>query len=180
MVPLDKPYPTRAAGFPEVAGGFQPPAGESVAGFPLVRPRRLRLNAALRGLVRETSLAASDFIYPLFVRHGKGVQEPIASMPGVYQWSVDRLPAEIESIARLGIPAVILFGIPARKDPLGSENYDPEGVIPQAIRAAKRAVPEMIVISDMCFCEYTDHGHCGVINAPARPATHRRCPKAIC
>ncbi len=138
-------------------------------GFPRVRLRRLRLNPALRSMVRETRLSARNFIYPLFVRHGRAVQQPIASMPGVNQWSVDLLPAEVEGVARLGIPAVILFGIPARKDALGSENYDPNGVILQAIRAIKRAVPEMIVISDMCFCEYTDHGHCGVINAPGAP-----------
>jgi porphobilinogen synthase len=139
------------------------------AAFPIARPRRLRLNAALRSMVRETTLSARDFIYPLFVRHGRGVQQPISSMPGVYQWSVDRLADEVEGIARLDIPAVILFGIPAHKDALGSENYDPEGVIPQAIRAIKQAVPEMIVVSDMCFCEYTDHGHCGVINTPEAP-----------
>jgi|DewCreStandDraft_5_1066085.scaffolds.fasta_scaffold02262_9 porphobilinogen synthase len=148
-----------------------PPAADvpQAAGFPRVRLRRLRLHPALRSLVRETRLSVRDFIYPLFVRHGRAVHQPIASMPGVAQWSVDLLPAEVEGVARLGIPAVILFGIPARKDALGSENYDPNGVIPQAIRAIKRAVPEMIVLSDMCFCEYTDHGHCGVINAPAAP-----------
>lgn len=144
-------------------------ASQPAASFPRLRLRRLRLNPALRDMVRETRLSVQDFIYPLFVRHGRTVQQPVASMPGVSQWSVDRLPAEVEEVARLGIPAVILFGIPARKDALGSENYDPNGVIPQAIRAIKRAVPEMIVISDMCFCEYTDHGHCGVINAPGAP-----------
>ena len=137
----------------------------ALAPFPTARPRRLRLNEAIRRMVRETTLTPADFIYPLFVRHGRDVQRPVPSMPGVYQWSVDRLPAEAESIAALGIPAVILFGIPARKDATGSENYDPQGIIPQAIRAIKAAVPELIVISDMCFCEYTDHGHCGVINA---------------
>jgi len=135
-----------------------------IASFPTARPRRLRLSATIRRMVRETTLTPADFIYPLFVRHGRDVQRPVSSMPGVYQWSVDRLPAEAESIARLGIPAVILFGIPARKDPTGSENYDPNGIVPQAIRAIKAAVPELIVISDMCFCEYTDHGHCGLIN----------------
>ncbi len=135
-----------------------------LAPFPAARPRRLRLNASIRRMVRETILTPADFIYPLFVRHGRDVQQPVHSMPGVYQWSVDRLPAEAESIARLGIPAVILFGIPARKDALGSENYDPNGIVPQAIRAIKAAVPDLIVISDMCFCEYTDHGHCGIIN----------------
>jgi porphobilinogen synthase len=143
----------------------------NLAPFPVARPRRLRLNAMIRRMVRETILTPADFIYPLFVRHGHEIQQPVHSMPGVYQWSVDRLPAEAESIARLGIPAVILFGIPARKDAWGSENYDPNGIIPQAIRAIKAAVPELIVISDMCFCEYTDHGHCGLINpAPGDPS----------
>lgn len=151
-----------------------PPAA---AGFPQVRLRRLRLNPALRSMVRETRLSVRDLIYPLFVRHGRAVRQAVASMPGVAQWSVDLLPAEVESLARLGIPAVILFGIPARKDALGSENYDPEGIIPQAIRAIKRAVPEMIVLSDMCFCEYTDHGHCGVINAPSAPGYTPRLPE---
>lgn len=150
---------------------------QAAAGFPHVRLRRLRLHPALRSMVRETRLSVRDFIYPLFVRHGRAVHQPIASMPGVAQWSVDLLPAEVEGVARLGIPAVILFGIPAHKDALGSENYNPNGVIPQAIRAIKRAVPEMIVVSDMCFCEYTDHGHCGVINAPGAPGSTPALPE---
>ncbi len=136
----------------------------TLAAFPVARPRRLRLNATIRRMVRETVLTPADFIYPLFVRHGQDIQRPVPSMPGVYQWSVDKLPAEAESIAKLGIPAVILFGVPAHKDATGSENYDPNGIVPQAIRAIKAAVPDLIVISDMCFCEYTDHGHCGIIN----------------
>jgi len=176
MVPLVKAdrssYQTRTGGFPSPAA-----EGQSAAGFPLVRPRRLRLNASLRKLVRETSLSASDFIYPLFVHYGQGVQQAISSMPGISQWSVDGLPAEVESIARLGIQAVILFGIPAHKDLLGSENYDPEGVVPRAIRAIKHAVPEMVVVSDMCFCEYTDSGHCGVINVPGAPGYTPRLPE---
>ena len=128
------------------------------------RPRRLRRTAALRQMVRETTLAPSDFIYPLFVRHGHDEQRPIGSMPGQFQWTVDKLAAEARDIAAHGIPAVILFGIADVKDAVGSENYDPHGIVPQAIRAIKDAVPEMIVISDMCFCEYTDHGHCGIIN----------------
>lgn len=131
-----------------------------------VRPRRLRLNPALRRMVQETELSPSDFIYPLFVRHGQNLKQAIRSMPGQFQWSVDRLSEEIEQIAALGIPAVILFGIPETKDACGSDNYDPDGIIPQAIRAIKAAAPELIVISDMCFCEYTDHGHCGIINTP--------------
>jgi porphobilinogen synthase len=131
-----------------------------------LRPRRLRRSTALRRLVQETTLSPSDFIYPLFVRHGSDIQQPIRSMPGQSQWSVDKLAGEVRSIAALGIPAVILFGIPEHKDCLGSENYNPDGIIPRAIREIKNAVPDMLVISDMCFCEYTDHGHCGVINQP--------------
>ena len=134
--------------------------------FPAVRPRRLRRTAALRRLVRETVPRVDQLIAPLFVRHGSGVSRPIASMPGHAQLSADMAAREAEALAELGIPAVLLFGIPAHKDALGSENFDPEGIVPQAARAIKRAVPEMLVISDMCFCEYTDHGHCGVINTP--------------
>ena len=133
---------------------------------PSVRPRRLRRTGALRRLVRETSLGPADFIYPLFVRPGRDVQLPIRSMPGQYQWSVDRAAAEAKAIHRAGIPAVLLFGIPDRKDACGSENADPDGIIPRAVRAIKDAAPELLVISDMCFCEYTDHGHCGIVNTP--------------
>ena len=133
------------------------------AQFPRVRPRRLRRTPAIRRMVRETTLSADDFIYPLFVRHGRDVRHEIPSMPGQYQWSVDRLPAEIEEIARLGIPAVIPFGIPATKDAIGSENFAPDGIVQQAIRAIKETVPEMVVITDVCMCEYTDHGHCGIV-----------------
>jgi porphobilinogen synthase len=150
---------------------------ERQTGFPAVRPRRLRLHPALRAMMRETNLAPSDFIYPLFVRHGEGIQQPIASMPGQFQWSVDRLRAEIREIAALGIPAVVLFGIPASKDATGSENYAADGIVPQAIRAIKEAAPEMVVISDMCFCEYTAHGHCGIVNAPGSRHYTRRLPE---
>ncbi len=118
----------------------------------------------MRAMVRETVLTPNDFIYPLFVRHGKDVKHEITSMPGQYQWSLDRLPEEVESIASLGIPAVILFGIPAEKDPLGVENFSPDGIIQQATKAIKEAVPDMIVVTDVCMCEYTDHGHCGILN----------------
>ncbi len=131
-----------------------------------LRPRRLRLSPNLRRMVRETRLGPEDFIYPLFVRPGQGIRNPIGSMPGQHQLSVDQLAQEAEEIARLGIPAVILFGIPEAKDPCGTENYNPEGIVPRAIRAIKEATPELVVISDMCFCEYTDHGHCGIINQP--------------
>jgi porphobilinogen synthase len=136
---------------------------------PTSRPRRLRLTAGIRRMVRETTLSPADFVYPLFVRHGRDLCAPIRSMPGVAQLTVDRLAAEAREIVQLGIPAVILFGIPAAKDATGSDNYAADGIIPQAIRALKDAAPELLVISDMCFCEYTDHGHCGIINRPGQP-----------
>jgi len=140
--------------------------GASVKNQQAVRPRRLRLNPALRRMVRETTLAPDDFIYPLFVTHGRQVHHEIGSMPGVYQWSIDRLAQEAEAIAKLQIPAVILFGLPAQKDPIGLEDFASDGIVQQAIREIKRAVPELIVITDVCLCEYTDHGHCGILNAP--------------
>ena len=127
------------------------------------RPRRLRATPALRAMVRETELNARDFIYPLFVRHGAG-RTAIRSMPGIDQLSVDEAVREAESAAKLGIPAVILFGIPAAKDAVGSENFADDGIIQQAIRAIKREIPEMVVVTDVCLCEYTDHGHCGILN----------------
>ncbi len=135
-----------------------------VSGFPRNRPRRLRCSPSFRRLMRETWLSPADLIYPLFVVHGRGVQREIASMPGNHHWSVDCLPARVEEITRLGIPAVILFGLPAEKDPVGLENFDPEGIVQQAVRAIKAAVPELAVITDVCMCEYTSHGHCGVIH----------------
>jgi porphobilinogen synthase len=134
--------------------------------FPTARPRRLRRTPALRALVRETSLTPADVIYPMFVRPGDDLRIPISSMPGQSQWSVDRLVGEVRAVAALGIRAVMLFGIPEHKDDIGSENWDPDGIVPRAIRAIKESVPEMVVISDMCLCEYTDHGHCGMINHP--------------
>ncbi len=131
-----------------------------------LRPRRTRLTTNLRRMVRETTLSPADFVYPLFVRHGQGIRQPIASMPGQFQWSPDTAAETAKQAAKLGIPAVMLFGIPNHKDHCGSENYAPDGIVPQAIRAIKAAVPDLTVISDMCFCEYTDHGHCGLINAP--------------
>ena len=145
--------------------------------FPISRPRRLRLTPMLRDMVRETIMTSKDFIYPLFIRHGQGIKEEIRSMPGQFQWSVDQLAAEAKSIAELGIPAVILFGIPSEKDPIGLENYAPDGIIQQAIRAIKAAVPELVVITDVCLCEYTDHGHCGVLNAGAERTSS--CPRAM-
>jgi porphobilinogen synthase len=155
---------------PDLAFTVESPVAPAREFLPVDRPRRLRQTAPLRAMLRETELNARDFIYPLFVRPGKGVKTEIRSMPGVYQWSVDRLPAEIESIGSLGIPAVILFGIPSEKDPVGLENFAPDGIVQQAIRAIKRAAPEMLVVTDVCLCEYTDHGHCGILNVPARDA----------
>ena len=132
------------------------------------RPRRLRTTSALRAMVRETEINACDFIYPLFVRHGAGRNE-IRSMPGIYQLSVDEAVREAESAAKLGIPSVLLFGIPAEKDPIGLENFSYDGIVQQAIRAIKREIPEMVVMTDVCMCEYTDHGHCGVINTGNHP-----------
>ena len=130
------------------------------------RPRRLRHSPTLRAMVRETQLAPDDFIYPLFVTHGQNVRNPISSMPGVFQLSLDQLAAEAEELLALGVPAVVLFGIPASKDPVGLENFADDGIIQQAIRALKAAAPSLVVITDVCLCEYTDHGHCGLLNDP--------------
>ena len=129
-----------------------------------IRPRRLRFSVALRGMLRETELSPADFIYPLFVVHGKDKREEVSSMPGVFQLSIDQLQPEAEELTRLGIPAVILFGVPAAKDPIGLENFADDGIVQQAIRALKSAAPDLIVITDVCLCEYTDHGHCGILN----------------
>lgn len=127
------------------------------------RPRRLRATPALRAMVRETELNARDFIYPLFVRHGAGRSE-IRSMPGVYQLSVEEAVREAETALKVGVNAVILFGIPHEKDPIGLENFANDGIIQRAIRAIKQELPEMVVVTDVCLCEYTDHGHCGILN----------------
>lgn len=131
---------------------------------PTIRPRRLRENESIRSLVRENSLDASDFIYPLFVKPGEGKRDEISSMPGVYQLSLDQLPAEIDELKSLGIKSLILFGLPSHKDEVGSEAYDDHGIIQEAIRAIKKHDPEFYVITDVCLCEYTSHGHCGVLN----------------
>ncbi|MGH3126350.1 MAG: porphobilinogen synthase [Gaiellaceae bacterium] len=128
------------------------------------RPRRLRRTAALRDLVRETSLAPSDLVYPLFVVPGEGVRNPVSSMPGVDQVSVDTLDAEARELAALGVKAVLLFGIPSVKDPSGAEAHAEDGVVQHAIRALKAATPELVVLTDVCMCEYTDHGHCGLLD----------------
>lgn len=131
--------------------------------FPALRLRRLRRHSALRDLVRETELSPRDLILPLFIRPGTNTRQPISSMPGHAQLSVDLLAAEATEIANLGIPAVILFGIPEHKDATGSASWDDAGIVQQAIRAIRQAVPHLLIITDLCFCEYTDHGHCGVI-----------------
>jgi porphobilinogen synthase len=131
--------------------------------FPDYRPRRMRKNEAIRGMIRETSLSVNNLIYPLFVVPGRGVRRPIASMPGVYQLSIDELVKEAREIKSLLIPAVILFGIPDQKDEKASQAYDPNGIIQRAVKALKEKVPGLLVIGDVCLCEYTSHGHCGLI-----------------
>ena len=128
------------------------------------RFRRLRINPAIREMVRETSVSASDFIYPLFVVEGKGVKKEISSMPGVFQMSLDEILKECEIVRNLGIKAVILFGIPSLKDSVGSDALSDDGIIATALRAIKDKFPDLVVITDLCFCEYTDHGHCGILD----------------
>lgn len=134
-----------------------------MSNFPEQRLRRLRRTDAMRKLVRETSVNIGDLIYPLFIVEGHNTHQEISSMPGIFRLSPDLLPREVEEIARLGIPAVILFGIPENKDATGSEVYNPEGAVQQAIRIIKKTVPELIVVNDVCLCEYTSHGHCGIV-----------------
>jgi porphobilinogen synthase len=134
-----------------------------MANYPTKRLRRLRYNPLIRDMVRETELSKNDFIYPLFVVPGENVKKEVKSMPGVYQLSIDNLVKECKEVASLGIPAVILFGIPKHKDEIGSEAYDPEGIIQRAVRAVKSEVKNLLVITDVCMCEYTSHGHCGLL-----------------
>jgi porphobilinogen synthase len=131
--------------------------------FPAVRMRRLRRSEALRRMTRETRLSRDDLVQPLFVVEGRGVREPVASMPGVFRHSVDRLVAEAKELRRLGIPAVLLFGVPDAKDALGSGADAAGGVVQRAVEALKSAEPDLCVITDVCLCEYTDHGHCGIV-----------------
>ncbi|MBI2886309.1 MAG: porphobilinogen synthase [Chloroflexi bacterium] len=133
------------------------------ARFPAARFRRLRRTGLLRELVQETNLNPKDFVYPLFVTHGRDVRAEVPSMPGVYNLSVDQLAGEAREVRDLGIPAVLLFGLPAEKDEVGSEAYAPDGIVQQAVRALKEAAPELLVVTDVCLCEYTSHGHCGVV-----------------
>ena len=131
--------------------------------FPVYRPRRLRESPLMRAMVRETALRIDDLVYPLFAVHGRGVREPIGSMPGQYRLSIDELLKECKDAASMGIPAVLLFGLPRDKDPRGTEAYAEDGIIQQAVRAVKDTIPDLLVITDVCLCEYTSHGHCGVV-----------------
>ena len=134
-----------------------------MSSFPQLRLRRLRRTETIRALIRENRVDVSDLIYPMFVVEGRGLKEGVASMPGIFRYSPDQLPPEVEDIARLKIPAVLLFGIPQHKDESGSSAYNPEGVVQQAIRIIKNSAPTLLVITDVCLCEYTNHGHCGVV-----------------
>jgi porphobilinogen synthase len=132
--------------------------------FNFKRFRRLRYNSSIRDMVRETELSKNDLIYPLFVMPGEKIKNPVKSMPGVFQFSIDNLIEECKEVRDLGIPAIILFGIPEHKDEQGSEAYDPNGIIQKAIRAIKQQVNELLIITDVCMCEYTSHGHCGLLD----------------
>lgn len=134
-----------------------------MAVFPQLRLRRLRRTETLRALVQENHVDIGDLVYPIFVVEGRGIKQEISSMPGIFHFSPDQLPSEVEEIARLKIPAVLLFGIPKDKDEVGTMAHHPHGVIQQAIRAIKKSAPELLVMTDVCLCEYTSHGHCGVI-----------------
>ncbi len=131
--------------------------------FPEYRPRRLRKNSAFRALIRETQLSPAQFVYPLFVMPGKKKRQEISSMPGVFRVTVDQLEAEARACLKVGVNAVILFGLPEEKDPVGSGAHAPDGIIQKAVKELKKKVPELIVITDVCLCEYTDHGHCGCL-----------------
>ncbi|SFK70294.1 porphobilinogen synthase [Paenibacillus sp. 1_12] len=133
-------------------------------GFPIIRNRRLRGSAALRNLVRETNVTVHDLIYPIFVTHGTGIKDEISSMPGVYHYSLDLLEEELKEIVDLGIQAILLFGVPDHKDAQGSSAYDPHGIVQQATRRIKELQPQILVIADTCLCQFTDHGHCGVVH----------------
>ena len=135
-----------------------------MATYPQLRLRRLRNTAPLRALVRETKLTTEDLIYPIFVTHGRDLRKEVASMPGIYHLSLDNLLDEVAEIKELGIPGVLLFGLPAQKDSLGSEAYEEHGIVQEAIYVIKQAIPDLLVITDVCLCQYTDHGHCGVLN----------------
>lgn len=139
--------------------------------FPIVRNRRLRRTSALRSLVRETVLSANDFIYPLFVTYGTDIKEEIGSMPGVYHFSLDRLEAEIRDVVAAGIQSVLIFGVPEHKDANGTSAYDPNGIVQQSIKAIKGWAPELLIVADTCLCQFTDHGHCGVVRVDPSSGT---------
>jgi porphobilinogen synthase len=132
-------------------------------GFPQLRLRRLRRTEMLRALVRENRVDTGDLVYPIFVVEGTGIKQEISSMPGIFRFSPDKLDSEVEEVVRVKIPAVLLFGLPEHKDEVGSSAYDPEGVVQQAIRTIKKSVPELLVFTDVCLCQYTSHGHCGIV-----------------
>ena len=134
-----------------------------VGEYPVTRLRRTRMNAVLRSMVRETELSSKDFIYPLFVVPGSNVKKEVSSMPGVYQMSVDHIVRECAEVYSLGLPAVIFFGIPEQKDDVGSGAYDGQGIVQRTLRAVKKEVPDLYLITDVCLCEYTSHGHCGIV-----------------
>jgi porphobilinogen synthase len=136
----------------------------SAMSYPFERPRRLRRTERLRAMVRETTLSPANLIYPLFVAPGEGLRREIASLPGCFHLSVDRIAREAEEVEKLGIGGVILFGLPSAKDPVGSEGYADDGVVQQAVRAIRSACKELLVVTDVCLCEYTSHGHCGVVD----------------
>ncbi len=136
--------------------------------FPTLRMRRLRLHPKVRDLVRETLVTINDLVMPIFIKEGNNIENPVSSMPGIFQLSLDKLEKEILNIVSLKIPAVLIFGIPSEKDAKGSEGYNPEGIIQKAIRIIKKVAPDLLVISDVCFCEYMDHGHCGIVSGAHR------------
>ncbi len=148
--------------------------------FPATRLRRLRRTKPLRDLVRETNLSAEHLVQPLFVTAGEGVREPVEAMPGIERLSISETVAEVTELAAVGVRAVILFGIPAQKDEFGTEAYDDEGVVQMAVRALKEAHPEVVVITDVCLCEYTSHGHCGVVREGQPPAPSTTTSRSSC
>lgn len=131
----------------------------------MFRPRRLRNNPQIRNMVRETSLSVNDFVYPMFIEEGGNIKKEISSMPGIFRTSIDRLDVELQELVDLGINSIMLFGIPKQKDAIGSESWNDDGVVQQAVRYIKSKYPQLYVIADICFCEYTDHGHCGVLTS---------------
>src|SRR5450759_9952 len=150
----------------------------NLPGFAVVRPRRLRTSPALRRLVAETSLNVSQLVLPLFARSGKKLRRPVNAMPGVFQLSPDEILREATSAYALGVPAVLLFGIPDRKDTKASGAYAKNGIVQQAVRLLKKELPSLLVITDVCLCEYMEHGHCGVVEAERRTPIRRDGKKA--